>query len=275
MRLARDMHLEDAIGMCIHGMLQHWSLEVSRREPRTFSELSSAVAATKIEFEKSPQIMELYKNASVFEPAKRFSSTAKFNNAGGKMKAQAEANTARVFSNAPQGQVPFLGAKNEQGGGRMRLQDLLKKQYIFKRELVKDMFEQLMEHKALNLPEPRRPDQVNMSNNALYCPYHRYIGHSTEDCIAFKEWLQRAITERRINLDPEAVNPDYHTVNVVTLDTNSPPRQGGGEDGGSWVPVMQAEEQLARMMIEEPRTTSGETPRIAREETWTEVQHRR
>jgi hypothetical protein len=28
-RLARDMHLEDAIGMCIHGMLQHWSLEVS------------------------------------------------------------------------------------------------------------------------------------------------------------------------------------------------------------------------------------------------------
>ena len=186
MRLARDMHLEDAIGMCIHGMLQHWSLEVSRREPRTFSELSSAVAATKIEFEKSAQIMELYKNASVFEPAKRFSSTAKFNNAGGKMKAQAEANTVRVFSNAPQGQVPFLGARNERGGGRMRLQDLLKKQYIFKRELVKDMFEQLMEHKALNLPEPRRPDQVNMSNNALYCPYHRYIGHSIEDCIAFK-----------------------------------------------------------------------------------------
>jgi hypothetical protein len=45
---------------------------VSRQEPKTFSDLSSAIAATKIEFEKSPQIMELYKNASAFDPAKRF-----------------------------------------------------------------------------------------------------------------------------------------------------------------------------------------------------------
>ena len=73
-RLAREMHLEDAIEMCVHGMQQHWSLEVSRREPRTFSALSMAVAATKLEFEKSPQIMELYKNASAFDPAKRFAS---------------------------------------------------------------------------------------------------------------------------------------------------------------------------------------------------------
>ena len=27
--LAREMHLEDAIAMCIHGMQQHWSLEIS------------------------------------------------------------------------------------------------------------------------------------------------------------------------------------------------------------------------------------------------------
>jgi hypothetical protein len=88
------MYLEDAIGMCINGMMQHWSLEVSRREPKTFNALSSAVAATKIEFDKSPQIMELYKNASAFEPVKCFSSTAKPNNNGGIGKAQVEANAA-------------------------------------------------------------------------------------------------------------------------------------------------------------------------------------
>jgi hypothetical protein len=88
-------------------------------------------------------------------------------------------NAARVFSNIPQGQVPTLGTRSEQAEGRTRptIQELLKKQYIFKRELVKDLFEQLMEHKALNLPEPRRLDQVNMNNNPLYCPYHRYVGH--------------------------------------------------------------------------------------------------
>jgi len=38
--LAREMHLEHAIEMCIHGILQHWSLEVSRGDPRTSSNLS-------------------------------------------------------------------------------------------------------------------------------------------------------------------------------------------------------------------------------------------
>jgi hypothetical protein len=46
-RLAREMNPEDAIEM-----QQHWSLEVSRREPKTFSAFSSAVAATKLEFKK-------------------------------------------------------------------------------------------------------------------------------------------------------------------------------------------------------------------------------
>lgn len=78
--LAREMHLEDVIEMYVHGMQQHWSLEVSRHEPKKFSALSTVVAATKLEFEKSPQIMGLYKNASVFDPTKRFNSIAKMNN---------------------------------------------------------------------------------------------------------------------------------------------------------------------------------------------------
>jgi hypothetical protein len=100
-RLAREMHLEDAIEMCVHGMQQHWSLEVSRCEPRNFSALSSAVAATKLEFEKSPQMMELYKNASAYDPAKRFNSTSKPPTNGGKQNAVAETNATRVFTSAP------------------------------------------------------------------------------------------------------------------------------------------------------------------------------
>ena len=106
------------------------------------------------------------------------------------------------------------------------MHDLLKKSYIFRRELVKDMFDQLMEHRALNLPEPQRPDQVNMDDNPLYFPYHRYVGHAIEDCIAFKEWLQRAVNEKRVTLDPEAVNPDYHAVNMVSVESLTASGQG-------------------------------------------------
>jgi hypothetical protein len=97
--LAREMHPQEAVSMCIHCMQQHWSLEVSRREPRDFSSLSSAVAATKLEFEKSSQIMKLYKNASIPDNVKRFNSTMNPNNNNNNNKPKvAEANTMRVSS---------------------------------------------------------------------------------------------------------------------------------------------------------------------------------
>jgi hypothetical protein len=107
--------------MCIHGMQQHWSLEVSRHEPRDFSSLSSAVAATKLEFEKSPQIMELYKNAGILDKVKRFNSTTKPNNNSNNNKPKvAEANSARASSSMQQGNVPMLGTRNEASRGRQR-----------------------------------------------------------------------------------------------------------------------------------------------------------
>jgi hypothetical protein len=117
-RLAREMHPQKAVSMCIHDMQQHWSLEVSRREPRDFSSLSSAVATAKLEFEKSPQIMELYKNASIPDNVKRFNSTMKLNNNNNNKPKVAEANTTRVSSLMQQGNMPILGMSNEAPGGR-------------------------------------------------------------------------------------------------------------------------------------------------------------
>jgi hypothetical protein len=110
------------------------------------------------------------------------------------------------------------------------------------------MFNQLMENHALNLPDPRRPDQVNMVDNPLYCPYHRYVGHAIEDCIAFKEWLQRAVDEKRINLDADAINLDYHAVNMVSVGSSSSTTQHHKSDP-SWVPLSQVEHQLSSLVL--------------------------
>jgi hypothetical protein len=266
------MHLEDAIEMCVHGMLQHWSLEVSRREPRNFSALSSAVAATKLEFEKSPQIMELYKNTTAYDPAKRFNSTSKPPANNSKQTASVETNATRVFASAPRNNAPFVGARGDQGGRqRPSMQELLKKQYIFRRDLVHDMFNQLMEHRAINLPDPQRPDQVNMVDNPLYCPYHRYVGHKIEDCISFKEWLQRAINEKRINLDADAINPDYHAVNMVSVGSSTT------KSGASWVPFSQVEHQLSSLVMasaSEPCVNNGAVGPSRGEEPWSTVRRR-
>jgi hypothetical protein len=96
--------------------------------------------------------------------------------------------------------VPVLGMQNNNNGGKTRpsIQELIRKQYIFHREVVRAFFQQVMEHEYLTLPDPKRPEQVKMLDNPLYCPYHRYVGHVIEDCVAFKEWLQRAIDEKRL-----------------------------------------------------------------------------
>jgi hypothetical protein len=248
MRLAREMHLQEVVSMCIHGMQQHWSLEVSQREPRDFSSLSSAVATTKLEFEKSPQIMELYKNAGIPDNVKRFNSTRKpKNNSNNNKPRMAEANTARASSSTQQGNVPMLGMRNEASGGRQHpsIQDLLKKQYVFKRAMIKGFFSQVVEHNHIKLPDPKRPDQVGMTNNPLYCTYHRYVGHVIEDCVAFKEWLQRAIDEKILALQPHAINPDYHYVNMVSI--GSCPKSYVEE--GKWVPLIQLEKELTNIKL--------------------------
>jgi hypothetical protein len=77
------------------------------------------VAVTKLEFEKSPQIMELYKNAGIPDNVKRFNSTMKPNNNSNNNKPKvAEANTARPSSSMQYGNVPMLGMRNEASGGR-------------------------------------------------------------------------------------------------------------------------------------------------------------
>ena len=111
------------------------------------------------------------------------------NNNVAKPKNSNEANTTRAVQ---QSNVPMLGTRNESAGARQRpsIQELLRKQYIFRREMIEGFFNQVVAHNHLNLPEPKRPDQVSMKDNALYCPYHQYVGHSIEDCVDFKEWLQ-------------------------------------------------------------------------------------
>jgi hypothetical protein len=85
--------------------------------------------------------MELFKNVGIPDNMKRFNSTTNpnnNNNNNNKPKVT-EANTARASTLMQQGNVPMLGMRNEAPRGRQRpsTQDLLKKQYVFKRTMIK------------------------------------------------------------------------------------------------------------------------------------------
>lgn len=81
-----------------------------------------------------------------------------------------EANTTRAMKQSIE---PMVGVRNESVGARHlpSIQELLRKQYIFRREMKKSFFTQVVAHNHLTLPEPKHLDQVHMKDN-IYCPYY-------------------------------------------------------------------------------------------------------
>ena len=71
--------------------------------------------------------------------------------------------------------------------------------------------------------------------------------------------------------DTDAINPDYHAVNMVTMKTHSPPRRGG-EHKESWVLLAQVEHKLAALMFQTAHTAATRVPRGYEDPTWTVVQ---
>lgn len=112
-----------------------------------------------------------------------------------------------------------------------------------------------------------------MTDNPLYCPYHRYVGHAIEDCVAFKEWLQRAVNEKRINLDADAINPDYHAVNMVSVEP-FPQKQREGRRATSWAPLAQVEDQIAKIILTKAPATHVEASHGDNNRPWSVVRRK-
>src|SRR5438270_13844952 len=52
-----------------------------------------------------------------------------------------------------------------------------------------------MELKLIELPEPKRPQSVNRTDDPLYCPYHRLVSHQIIYCFVLKDKMKRLIAD--------------------------------------------------------------------------------
>ena len=80
-------------------------------------------------------------------------------------------------------------------GGGSSSQTRTNKQYSFKDEHVDSLFKLLNKSNKLKLPEARRPDEVDKTDNPSYCLYHRMLGTllrtATSSKISSRLWLMR------------------------------------------------------------------------------------
>ncbi|XP_078160179.1 uncharacterized protein LOC144555652 [Carex rostrata] len=113
--------------------------------------------------------------------------------------------------------VPFNDRGNQGNRFPMTLDELKNKKYSFKREKTFKIFKQALED-GLELPICKRPEEASMVNHPKYCPYHRILGHTIEDCWAFKDLVEQKIKEGRMHLAPSAMQTpaSHEQVNVIS-----------------------------------------------------------
>ncbi|CAL8990429.1 unnamed protein product [Prunus brigantina] len=88
-----------------------------------------------------------------------------------------------------------------------------KKTYPFPDSDVAGMLEDLLEKKVIELPECKRPEEMNRVNDPKFCKYHRIVSHPVEKCFVLKELIMNLARQGRIELDVDEIAD----ANVATI----------------------------------------------------------
>ncbi|KAM2532779.1 hypothetical protein PS1_001343 [Malus domestica] len=94
------------------------------------------------------------------------------------------------------------------------LRELEQKVYPFPDSDMDAMLDDLLEKKVIELPECKRPKEMNRINDPKYCKYHRIMGHHVGKCFILKELIMKLAQQGRIELDLEDTAAT-HTTTIV------------------------------------------------------------
>jgi len=72
------------------------------------------------------------------------------------------------------------------------------------------MLDDLLEKGVIELPEPKRPEEVGRTADPKYCQYYRIVSHPLERCITLKECIMLLARDRRIILDSDETVEAIH-----------------------------------------------------------------
>ncbi|XP_070679331.1 uncharacterized protein [Malus domestica] len=83
------------------------------------------------------------------------------------------------------------------------LMELTHKAYPFPNSDMDTMLDDLLKKKVIELPECKRPEEMNHVNNPRYCKYHRIVSHPVGKCFVIKELIMKLAQQGQIELDLE------------------------------------------------------------------------
>ncbi|KAM2838647.1 hypothetical protein COP1_030341 [Malus domestica] len=195
-----------SIEMCIQGM--QWGLQYILQgiKPRNFEELATRAHDMELSIThhgKNEPITD-FKRDKVF--------TSRVDNHGKKPANEAfTTNTTPIKTSSVPVKISFNKAREIKKGEPSHTQDRYKntlreleqKVYPFPDSDMDAMLDDLMEKKVIELPECKRPEEMNRINDPKYCKYHRIVGHHVGKCFILKELIMKLAQQGRIELDLE------------------------------------------------------------------------
>ncbi|KAL9666826.1 hypothetical protein QQ045_001169 [Rhodiola kirilowii] len=277
-----------AVEMCIDGM--NWELLYILKgiKPRNFQELVTRAHGMEITV-KGHGRNRISSSKAIIDK-KGYKKSEKVNKNAPKEAMAISTNDASVkISSKPKQDKRKEATSKDFKRTKHTLKELQAKKYPFPDSDLSGMLDDLLEKGIINLPEAKRPDEVNRTNDPKYCRYHRLVSHSIKNCVTLTELIMRLVREGRIDLDTDETIEANHASVTTSCDSLCEPQEwymqqirfGTLEPTKVWIPKpsIEAESKKLRCNYNPKRI---ETYRIMKEvecteddEEWTLVTRRR
>ncbi|WMV44440.1 hypothetical protein MTR67_037825 [Solanum verrucosum] len=72
------------------------------------------------------------------------------------------------------------------------------------------ILDELLAKKVIDLPESKRPEEINKVGDPRYCKFHRVLGHPTSKCFILKEKIMMLVSEGKIIIDQDETTEANH-----------------------------------------------------------------
>jgi hypothetical protein len=184
----------EAVRMCMNNLRPDMAVYLQGVRPVTFEELASK--ATDIE---NYNQLVARRTKTVYKPVEK-------NGQRDKLPVKRKPAQVMAATKKPYFQSGTPAARNTERPGapaqrRPTLAERQNREYSFPEEEIGDLFAGLLQLNLIDLPNSKRPEEANRTNDPNFCHYHRILGHTLKDCFVVKNIIQKMIDEGTIDTD--------------------------------------------------------------------------
>ena len=93
------------------------------------------------------------------------------------------------------------------------------KSYSFDITKADQVFEVLLRDKQIIFPKGKKMPFIGEIRNRNFCKFHQIVDHSSNNCVHFRDLIQKAIKDRRLKFEKKA-NPKKVDIESFEVDSN-------------------------------------------------------